>query len=130
MAKRKNKGEVAQNTATENTVTENTAATEPKASKSIVPLKFKERYKANDGNCGDGMASAFDAAVKDGKGKTDPELLAKVAAANGIDLAGRWGKLNLGQQRMNLGNVLRTRARKGETVTIGETVFNENSAAA
>lgn len=117
--------------ATENTAPENTAAeAEVKKSNSIVPLKFKARYKEHDGNCGDGMAEAFAEAVKDGKGKTDPELLAKVAAANGIDLQARWGKLNLGQQRMNLGNVLRTRARKGEKVVVGETTFNENAQAA
>jgi hypothetical protein len=39
---------------------------------------------------------------------------------NGLDLA-KWAHLNPGQQRMNLGNVLRARLRRDEPVQIGGT---------
>ena len=81
---------------------------------SIVPLAKKAQYQANGGSCGDEMAAAFAAC--------DPSEWSLVAKANGVDF-GRWSHLNNGQQRMNLGNVLRGKLRRGETVTVGEETF-------
>jgi hypothetical protein len=48
--------------------------------------------------------------------------LVEVGLANDIDVAERWGHLNVGMQRMNLGNCLRGRANKGLGVVIGDFV--------
>lgn len=84
------------------------------ATASIVPLAAKARYAAHGGTCGDELAEAF-AAV-------DPALWAQVATQNGVDF-GRWSHLNPGQQRMNLGNVLRGKLRRGEQVRVLDETF-------
>jgi len=83
---------------------------------SVVPLAAKARYKAHGGTCGDAMAEAF-------RGCDQTEWAA-VASANGIDFS-RWSHLNNGQQRMNLGNVLRGKLRRGEQVDILGQKFGE-----
>lgn len=94
--------------------------------KSIVPEGFKAKYKAHGGNCGDDMAEVLNGTVKDEKGKIDVPKLEEVMAQNAID-TDRWNGLNIGQRRMNLGNVLRAKAKRGEKVIVGETVWNENA---
>lgn len=87
---------------------------------SIVKDPFKERYKAlssdkvSNGDTLCGLMSKF---LHDEKGAVNVTALASLAKENGIDLS-RWSHLNVGQQRMNLGNVLRARIRNGEKVTV------------
>ena len=97
--------------------------------KSIVPKVFKDRYKKQGGNCGDELADAMNSTVKGEKGKIDGTKLAAVMAQNGVE-KGRWSNLNVGQRRMNLGNVLRARIKRGEAVTVGETEWSASEEAA
>lgn len=76
----------------------------------IVPVGFKQKYKANGGTNGDIVAHAM-------TDLEEPALIA-IATANSLDY-GRWAHLNFGQRRMNLGNVLRGMIRRGESVVIG-----------
>jgi hypothetical protein len=99
-------------------------ATEPRAAApakagTLISAKYRERYK--DGSCGDALAAALAAAVTRDK-SLDLDALAAVASANGIDLA-RWSHLNPGGRRMGLGNVLRAKVRRGETVVIRGVAF-------
>lgn len=100
--------------------------TKARVSNSIVPEKFKKRY-GKDHNCGDELASVMRDACNDKKGKCDERKLAEVMAQNSI-AGDRWAGLNLGQQRMNLGNVLRNRLKNGEFVQVGEIKFNDGAA--
>lgn len=92
---------------------------------SIVPLRWKLKYEQTDlpGSCGDKAAKAFAEAVTAEDGSMDLSALHAIGKANGIDCLGRWGARNPGQQRMNLGNVLRGMQRRGETVRIGDETF-------
>jgi len=127
---------------TRKTTSKKTPATKPVAvaddantsTKSIVPKNYKELY-GKAGNCGDELAAALKEAVahdagKDGKTPKgiDEKKMAAVAKANSIDM-GRWSGLNIGQQRMNLGNVLRNRLKRGEFVQVGDDKWNEGSVA-
>lgn len=94
--------------------------------KSIVPDGFKSKYKAFGGSCGDEMAEVLGKTVKTDKGKVDVTALEEVMAQNDID-TDRWSNLNIGQRRMNLGNVLRARVKRGESVTIGSETWNEDA---
>lgn len=96
---------------------------ESEGPKSIVPEGFKAKYKSHGGSCGDDMAEVFGETVKDEKGKIDVTKLEEVMAQNGID-TDRWSNLNVGQRRMNLGNVLRAKVKRGEFVEIGSTDWN------
>lgn len=75
-------------------------------SKSVVPTKYRQEY-GSKGNNGDHIATLLK--------ESD---LAAVADANGIDLT-RWAGKNVGMVRMNLGNVIRGRVRRGEKVMLG-----------
>lgn len=91
---------------------------------SIVPLDYRLRYGA-DQNCGDRMALALTAAVTKPEG-VDMAAVAEIAAANGAtEKHDRWldKGLNNGQVRMNLGNVLRGKVRRGEPVVVLGEVF-------
>ena len=55
-------------------------------------------------------------------GKVDPDKLAKVAKANKVDLD-KYSHLNIGMQRMNVGNRLRGMHNKGEKVKVGKTAI-------
>ena len=91
---------------------------------SVVPDSYKARYGA-DQNCGDDVAERL-------KGN-DPFL---VATDNGIDANAKWGvgrlslgkkPLNNGMIRMNLGNVLRGRIKRGEYVIIRGHEYNTDA---
>lgn len=87
---------------------------------SIIPDSYRHQYGV-DQNCGDDIAVALKAKTTDGKGNALMDAVAEVAAANGLaDKYDNWVArgLNNGQLRMNLGNMLRGKARKGEPVTI------------
>lgn len=88
---------------------------------SIVPQKYREIYGAAQ-NCGDEMALALTAYVTDAEGELILENLREVAAANDIDdRLAKWEYkgLNGGLLRMNTGNVLRGKLRRGEQVAVG-----------
>jgi len=97
--------------------------------KSIVPLDYKAKYKAFGGTCGDEMAEVLTEAVRGESGKVDQKLLENVMAQNNIE-RGRWNDRNVGQRRMNLGNVLRARIKRGEFVQVGEHTWNKEAAEA
>lgn len=87
---------------------------------SVVPQEYRYRYGA-DQNCGDAMAAKLTAKVTDPKTGVNIEACREIAAANGIeDRFDGWvssGK-NPGMVRMNLGNVLRGKLRRGEEVVL------------
>ena len=87
--------------------------------RSVVPLRWAKAYAANElkGTCGDALAKALVELTQTG-GKADLEKIRALGWANGIDVQERWGARNAGMQRMNLGNVLRGRAKRGEPVTL------------
>lgn len=87
---------------------------------SIIPDSYRHQYGV-DQNCGDDIAVRLKDATTDGKGNALMDAVAEVAAKNGLsDRYDGWVAkgLNNGQLRMNLGNMLRGKARKGEEVTI------------
>lgn len=95
----------------------------------VVPQEFKQKYGPLQ-RCGDEVSNALNDATRNGDGTLDQELLRRVARDNDIDLD-RWSHCNPGQKVMNLGNVLRGMARRGEKVTIinhdnGEVLFSAN----
>lgn len=87
---------------------------------SIVPDSYRYQYGV-DQNCGDDVALRLKERTTDGHGKADMVAVAEVASRNGLaDKYDGWVSrgLNNGQLRMNLGNMLRGKVRKGEPVTI------------
>lgn len=85
---------------------------------SVVPDEYRYRYGA-DQNCGDDVAKKLTAAVTHPETGVDVDKCAEIAAANGVgDRFDGWlaKDLNPGMLRMNLGNVLRGKARRGEEV--------------
>ena len=97
-----------------------------KVKRSIVPMKFKERYKSHGGTCGDDMALELKAATTtrnaDKREVLDVKALWAIAKLNGIDVA-KYVDLNNGQKRMNVGNKLRGKLAAGEDVVIGARQF-------
>lgn len=92
------------------------------ASRSIVPPRYKVAYRKFHDTCGDAYIAAFELATHDEDGKLDLNALHSVAKANGVDPS-RWAKLNPGQQRMCIGNVLRGLQAHGTDVKIGSETF-------
>lgn len=87
---------------------------------SVIPDDYRVRYGA-DQNCGDDVAARLKSATTDGEGNLDMDAVERIAAAN--DLGGKFDEwrtkgLNNGMVRMNLGNMLRAKARKGDEVAI------------
>lgn len=101
-------------------------ATEQNPQKSIVPVRFKARYAEHGDSNGDRVALALKAYVAgvnaDGRPSTDVAKLREVAEANGIDF-NAYARLNIGQQRMNVGNRLRGMLKNEKPVTIGKQRF-------
>lgn len=98
------------------------ADAQPVRKGSIVPNDYKRKYRAFGNSCGDEMADAFATQVKTKQG-TDMVKLREIGTQNGVDVETRWGHLNVGQQRMNLSNVLRNRLKTGGSVTVGEVTW-------
>lgn len=98
-----------------------TAAAEEAALRkgSVIPNEYRYQYGA-DQNCGDEMASALtDACTVDGK--VSVPKVEQIASDNGVaDRFDAWlaRDLNPGMLRMNLGNVLRGKLRRGEAVVV------------
>ena len=95
------------------------AAEEPELppNRSVVPRQWVRAYAKSTlkGTCDDRIAHAMAKATQT-DGKPDPAKIVALGEANGVDVLARWGKRNIGMQRMNLGNVLRGRAKRGEPV--------------
>jgi hypothetical protein len=86
-------------------------------SRSVVPRKYRDQYakRAVKGTCSDEFAAKFSAActeeTEDGTA-ISPRKLRAFAKANGVWQPSYSG-LNVGMQRMNIGNRLRAKIRKG-----------------
>lgn len=86
-------------------------------SRSVVPRKYRDEYakRAVKGTCSDEFAAKFSAActeaTEDGTA-ISPRKLRAFAKANGVWQPG-YASLNVGMQRMNIGNRLRAKIRKG-----------------
>ncbi|SFZ82893.1 hypothetical protein SAMN02983003_1335 [Devosia enhydra] len=81
----------------------------PKPSRSVIKPDYKRDHKPDD------FAQQLSKAVADDNGRVDRVKLRALAEANGV-----WNpayeRLNVGQARMNVGNRLRAKARKGQAV--------------
>ena len=82
---------------------------------SVMKPGYAEKYE--DGTCGDDMAALLAKSVKNEDGSTDERAIAKIAKDNGIDME-KYAKLNVGMQRMNLGNRLRGLVNGGTDIDI------------
>jgi hypothetical protein len=105
------------------------AVAEARARKgSVIPDTYRHQYGV-DQSCGDDIAKALTAEVTVVTGKNthvDVEKVREVAATNGVeDRFDAWlaKDLNPGMLRMNLGNVLRGMARRGDEVRIADRLF-------
>jgi hypothetical protein len=96
-----------------------TEAVDSKPRAGAALTKYQKQY-GKAGNCGDSVAEAMSYCTVEGK--ASPERIAEVAGANGIDMT-KYAALNIGMQRMNLGNRLRGLHNAGKEVTIGTTVI-------
>jgi len=91
-----------------------------------VPAKYKAKYGRTQ-SCDDDVATSLKDAVTGADGSCDLDAVRNVAIANDIDPK-RWGHLNVGMQRMNLGNVLRAMVKRGEYVIVGTSEWNPEAA--
>lgn len=94
---------------------------EPRKNGNVVPEQYRKEY-GKEQNCGDELARVFREFTTDSEGKCSLDKLDIVASQNGLDIA-RWSHLNIGMQRMSLGNVLRGRLKRGERVEVGQAVW-------
>ena len=98
---------------------------EEEAGGNVVAEEYRKRYGSAQ-NCGDEMAAVFKDFVTSvdeaGKEFCDYRKLVEVADANKVDVE-RWGHLNIGMRRMNVGNVLRGKVKRGEKVVVGTRVW-------
>ena len=101
----------------ENEVDEGEDAADSEGDK--VGKKYRERY-GKLGHTGDEIAELLKAHCVGEDGKIDTGKLDKLCSANGIEY-GKYQHLNVGMQRMTIGNILRGMNRKGEVVKIGTT---------
>lgn len=94
-------------------------------SRSIIKSKYKDRYKKNGFSCGDDIAGDLGAYVKvihNGRLVVDVKKLREVAVKNEV-WKDSYAKLNVGQQRMTIGNRLRVRYQAGDVVDIGGAIW-------
>lgn len=92
---------------------------------SIIKNKYKTKYKANGGSCGDEVAeelTAYVVVMDRGKARTDLKRLRQVAEDNGI-WKDTYINLNPGQLRMTIGNRLRVKRTAGDAIDIGGAIF-------
>lgn len=80
--------------------------------KDVVPSTYRDKYKAHGGTSGDFIANELQKVGKDGL-----PALQTVMKENGIP-AKRWDGHNVGMQRMNLANVLRSTFLNGGDIHI------------
>lgn len=84
----------------------------PQLKKDVVPSAYREKYKATGGTNGDFIANELSRVGKDGI-----QALQAVMKENNIPTT-RWAAHNVGQQRMNLSNVLRSTFLNGGDIYI------------
>ena len=87
---------------------------------SVIPDDYRVQYGV-DQNCGDDVAVRLKDATTGKDGKADMAAVEAIASKNGLgDKFDQWVSrgLNNGMVRMNLGNMLRAKARKGDEVAI------------
>jgi hypothetical protein len=94
----------------------------------IVARDYKDRY-GKEQNCGDVVAQHMAELIRvpkaRGSGYTvNDQALYALGAQNDVDVVELWGARNVGQQAMNLSNVLRGRLRGGHTVRFGGVELN------
>lgn len=89
---------------------------------SIVKRVYKTRYKPHRNTCGDSLSDQIYQHVaredESGEMRVDATLLRQFARANDCWVPA-YASLNIGQQRMNIGNRLRAKVRKGHVVAWG-----------
>jgi hypothetical protein len=81
----------------------------PKLSRSVIKPDYKREHVPDD------FARQLSKAVADDKGRVDRVKLRALAEANGV-WNPAYDRLNPGHARMNVGNRLRAKARKGQAV--------------
>lgn len=90
--------------------------------KSKISAKKKAEY-GRDQHCGDELALVLKEYCE---GRVE-EAVIEIGHQNGIDVMKKYGHLNPGMRRMNLGNILRGRIEAGYKVVIGRNIWNEES---
>jgi hypothetical protein len=97
-------------------------------SRSVVKTKYREKYKKNgDFSCGDTIATElalYVGVMRGNRREVDVDKLKEVAVANGV-WDEKYARLNVGMQRMNIGNRLRTRHEAGDQVDIGGAIWQK-----
>lgn len=94
-------------------------------SRSIIKSKYKDRYKKNGFSCGDDIANElgeYCKVIKNSRLVVDLTKLREVAVKNEV-WKDSYALLNVGQQRMNIGNRLRIRFQAGDVVDIGGAIY-------
>lgn len=94
-------------------------------SRSIIKSKYKDRYKKNGFSCGDDIASElgiYCKVIKNSRLVVDMVKLKAVAVKNEV-WKDSYSNLNVGQQRMTIGNRLRVRYQAGDVVDIGGAIY-------
>lgn len=94
---------------------------------SIIPKKYVDRYKKTGMSCGDILAEEirlFIMVIDHGRPHIDSTKLRQLADDNGV-WQDRYASLNLGMQRMNIGNRIRAKYNNGERVHIGGVPFEQ-----
>ena len=91
--------------------------------KSIVKRVYKTKYRPHHMTCGDELSGLISAHVidkdnEDGEPRVNRERLVRFAKLNGC-WDERYVRLNVGQVRMNVGNRLRAKVRKGHEIIWG-----------
>lgn len=93
---------------------------EARVTKTIVAKKWQAEYAKRPlkGTCSDGLAYTLKSLLNDEKGNVIISRVIALGWANGIDVEFRWGRLNPGQMRMNLGNALRHMIKNNKPVVL------------
>ena len=91
----------------------------------IVKNKYKKRYQQNKNRCGDELSEVLSGATIGENKKIDLDKLIEIGKDNGVDVNERWGHLNNGMIRMNLGNFLRNCIKKGVSIHIAGMVLGD-----
>jgi hypothetical protein len=87
----------------------------PDAAASVVPAKYRERYKQHGGSSGDDLAVRLKKWVAAPDGTVDLAKLRALAEANGV-WSDRYAGLNAGLARMTCSNRLRALVRRGSKI--------------
>lgn len=94
-------------------------------SRSIIKSKYKDRYKKNGFSCGDDIANElgeYCKVIRNSRLVVDVAKLKAVAVKNEV-WRDSYSNLNVGQQRMTIGNRLRVRFQAGDVVDIGGAIY-------